>query len=145
MKHSVILGIVLGIVRSCWAQAPEVTFRAEARLVEVYATVLDPKGRYMDGLQKTSFRVTDNGVPQRLLRFENTSGDFSCAIVLDTTGSMTKSFPIVRNAISRLIDELRERDWLAIYGFNTGLELLHDFSRDRADAKRALLRTRAAA
>ena len=92
MKNSTILGLILAAIPpACLAQTPEVTFRTESRLVEVYATVLDQKGRYMDGIPQASFRITDNGVPQSLSRFENTAGDLSCAIVLDTTGSMTNS------------------------------------------------------
>jgi Ca-activated chloride channel homolog len=144
MKNSIVLWVLLAAVRTALlAQTPAVTFKSEARLVEVYATVLDQKGRYLDGIPRNSFQITDNGTPQKVEVFENTAAELSCAIVLDTTGSMTRAFPTVRNAIIHLIDELRDNDWLAIYGFNTSLELLHDFSTDRVAAKQALLRTRA--
>jgi VWFA-related protein len=118
-------------------------FRAESRLVEVYATVVDHRGRYIDDLRPESFRILDEGAPQPIVGFENGASDFSCAILLDTTGSMTEALPKVKNAIRRLIDQFRDGDWVAVYGFSTGLELLQDFSRDKAAAKAAVSRTRA--
>jgi len=127
----------------CAAQTPETIFRADSRLVEVYATVMDHKGRYIDGIPQTSFNITDNGEPQRLVSFESNASEFSCAILLDTTGSMTKTLPMVRNAILRLLDEFRDGDWVAVYGFSAGVELLQDFTLDKAAAKQVVLRTRA--
>jgi Ca-activated chloride channel homolog len=135
-------------VLSVWAatgaaQTPDVTFRTESRLVEVYATVTDHKGRYLDGIPQTSFHVTDNGEAQHLVSFESNASEFSSAILLDTTGSMTNTFPVVRNSILRLLDEVRDGDWVAVYGFSAGLELLQDFTLNKAAAKQAVLRTRA--
>jgi len=125
------------------AQAPEPLFRTEARLVQVYATVLDDRGRYIDDLRQDRFRIDDNGAPQPVVAFENSATDLSCAIMMDTTGSMVKALPAVKNAMVRLIDEFRDSDWIATYGFDVGLELLQDFTQDKAAAKKSVLRTRA--
>jgi len=125
------------------AQQPGLVFRAESRVVEVYATVLDHRGHYVDDLPRDAFRVLDNGAPQPIVTFENSATELSCAILLDTTGSMAAALPKVKNAVHRLIDEFREDDWVAVYGFSTGVETLQDFTRDRAAAKRAVSRVRA--
>jgi len=125
-------------------QEPPVVFRAESRMVELYATVLDRKGKYLDGLPRETFQITDNGVPQPIAAFENDTAELSCAFLLDTTGSMRDSLPLVKNSISRLLDEYREQDSVAVYGFSTTLDMLQDFTRDKAAAKRAVMRTRAA-
>jgi Ca-activated chloride channel homolog len=127
-----------------YPQEPPLVFRSESRLVEVYATVLDHRGKYLDGLPRERFQISDNGVPQPIAAFENNTAELSCAILLDTTGSMRDSLPTVKNAISRLIDEYRDQDSVAVYGFSTSLDLLQDFTRDKAAAKRAVMRTRAA-
>jgi len=46
----------------------------------------------------------------------------SCEILLDTTASMTASLPKVKSASYQLIDDFRQSDSLAIYGFTAGLE-----------------------
>jgi VWFA-related protein len=128
----------------CPGQTPEVTFETQVRLVEVYATVLDQRGRYLEGLERERFRVTDNGQPQPITAFEASSADLSCAILLDTTGSMARAMPVVKNAILKLLDELRPSDAAALYSFSNRLEALEGFTTDRQALKNALLRTRPA-
>jgi len=127
-----------------WTQAPDFTFTSEARVVEVYATVLDQRGRPLDGLARDRFRVLDAGAPQTLTAFETTTSDLSCAILLDTTGSMAKALPVVKNAILRFLDQLSPNDVAAIYGFSTTMVRLQDFTADKALAKKAVLHTRPA-
>jgi VWFA-related protein len=131
------------VVLALAAFGQDVTFRTNSRLVEVYATVRDEAGRYLDGLPRDRFAVRDNGEVQPLVAFESNSVPLSCAILLDTTGSMAAALPIVKNSVIRMLDELREEDTVAVYGFSTGLNRLQDFTTDKAAAKQAVLRTRA--
>jgi Ca-activated chloride channel family protein len=117
--------------------------RVDVRLVEVYATVLDQKGRYVDGLSPERFEVIDEGRPQKIRDFESTSSELSCALLLDTTGSMRPTLPAVKNAAVKLIDELGPRDAVAVMRFDDHLTVLQDFTTDKAVAKNAVLRTRA--
>jgi Ca-activated chloride channel family protein len=112
--------------------------------VEVYATVFDHKGKYLDGLDSHSFEVLDEGKPQRIITFESNRSELSCAILLDTTGSMARALPGVKNAMLRLIDEFRDNDSVAVYGFSTSLETLQDFTTDKKALRAAVLRARAA-
>jgi VWFA-related protein len=135
--------IFLSVALALAAFGQDVTFRTDSRLVEVYATVRDQDGRYLDGLPRDRFAVRDNGEIQPLVAFESNSVPLSCAILLDTTGSMAAALPIVKNSLIRMLDELREEDTVAVYGFSTGLNRLQDFTADKAAAKQAVLRTRA--
>jgi Ca-activated chloride channel homolog len=119
-------------------------FRVDSRLVEVYATIRDSHGHYLDGLPRDRFQVLDNGEPQPLVSFESDASRLSCAILIDTTGSMAGVLPVVKNSVSHMIDELREEDEVAIYSFNTSLNRLQEFTADKSAAKQAVLRTRAA-
>jgi VWFA-related protein len=118
-------------------------FKSDVRLVEVYVSVFDRKGLPVDDLKKERFRVLDEGRPQPIVSFEPASDALSCAILIDTTGSMRDSLGSVRNAVSTLLDQMRPDDTVAIYSFNTSLNILQDFTTDRASAKRAVQRTRA--
>jgi Ca-activated chloride channel family protein len=125
------------------ASGQDVLFKSEARLVEVYATVQDQHGRYIEGLTQDRFSVVDEGQPQQLLAFEPESSALSCALLLDTTGSMQKALPSVKNAVLSFLDELRPSDTVAAYSFSAALNLLQDFTLDHESLKRAILRTRA--
>ncbi len=135
--------LFLALISAAQAQPGGLVIRTEVRMVEVYATVFDSHGKFLDDLPREAFRLLDNGAPQPIVTFENSATDLSCAILLDTTGSMAAALPKVKNAIHQLIDEFRPNDWVAVYGFSTGVETLQEFSRDRAAAKRAVSRTRA--
>ena len=78
------------------------------------------------------------------MSFESNQSSLSCAILLDTTGSMFRALPGVKNAVLRLIDEFRGENSAAIYSFNTSLQVLQDFTSDKSALKTAVLRTRAA-
>jgi Ca-activated chloride channel family protein len=118
-------------------------FRSDVRLVEVYASISDQKGRHIDGLDRHRFRVEDDGAPQTIVSFEAESGELSCAILLDTTDSMQAALPKVKNAVSSFLDEMREGDAAGIFAFSSTLVTLQDFTTDRDAARRAVLRTRA--
>jgi VWFA-related protein len=142
MRNLRSLGLV-GFMLSVPVAGQDATFRTEGRLVEVYASVVDHSGRFIDDLSRDRFLVTDEGKPQSLVAFENRSTGLSCALLLDTTGSMSRALPQVKNAVVRLLDQFRPSDSVAVYGFNESLTTLQDFTTDRAAAKRAVFRTRA--
>lgn len=122
-----------------WQVVP--TFRSDVSLIEVYVTVLDHGGRYVTGLTRDRFEILDDGVPCSFAAFESPSSGFSCAILLDRTGSMGLAFPAVKNALLRFIDAFRENDVFALYSFNTSLTTLADYTRDKNAAKQAVLNT----
>lgn len=138
------LSSIFGAFGALLAQDGAVVFKSDVRLVEVYATVFDHQGRYLDGLNGSSFALLDEGVRQPIVTFESNQSNLSCAILLDTTGSMFRALPGVKNAVLRLIDQFRDEDPLAVYSFNTSLDVLQDFSTDKSALKSAVLRTRAA-
>ncbi|MGA9980371.1 MAG: VWA domain-containing protein [Candidatus Sulfotelmatobacter sp.] len=141
-RSCALLGILLSVTLAR-AQDDAGVFKVNVRLVEVYATVLDHKGHYVDGLGRDSFEVLEDGRPQSIHTFETNSDGISCAILLDTTASMTAALPRVKNSVVKLIDELADQDSVAIFTFDRRLVVRQDFTTDKDAAKRAVLRTRA--
>ena len=144
MKPFRTLGLALALAGAAAAQDPGVLFKSDVRLVEVYATIMDQKGKYLDGLTRDRFELRDNGAPQPLAVFETESAALSCAILMDTTGSMAHALAAVKNAVATLIDSLRPADSVAIYSFSDSMRMLQDFTTDKAAARRAMMRTRPA-
>lgn len=116
-------------------------FRTEGRLVEVYATVTDAHGRYVDDLTRDQFSILDGGQPRPLTGFESRSSELSVALLLDTTASMVEALPALKAAALRLIAELRPGDQVAVYSFNETVSRLVPFTADKDAAKRAVLHT----
>lgn len=142
MTRSVIRAISL-IVAVRLVLAQDAIFKQDVKLVEVYATVFDHGGRAVQGLTRDQFEIRDDGVVQPIQAFEASDKSLSCALLLDTTGSMRDVIPIVRNAAREFIDALRPMDSVGIYGFSDHVQVLAELGTDRTAARRALTRLRA--
>lgn len=119
-------------------------FRASGRIVEVYATVTDSRGRYVDDLNAGQFTILEGGNPKPVFAFENHTSSVSVALVFDTTGSMETTLPALKSAALRLLDDLRPEDSVAVYGFNNRVTELQPYTTDKVAAQRAVLRAHAA-
>jgi len=85
--------VVLWIVLGAYSQEPATIIKVQVRLVEVYASIHDQKGHFVDGLSRENFQVLEDGKAQQIAAFDSTSQSLSCAILLDTTGSMKEVLP----------------------------------------------------
>jgi Ca-activated chloride channel family protein len=112
--------------------------------VEVYATVKDAHGHYVDDLPGGEFTITEDGKPLPTVAFETRVAPVSVALLFDTTGSMQAALPALRNAALKLIADLRPIDSVAVYSFNDSVTELQPFTTDKSSAKRAVMRTHAA-
>ncbi len=121
----------------------EAMFRADGRLVEVYATITDSGGHFIDDLPRERFTIVDQGKQPKIVAFEPRSSEVSVALLLDTTGSMQNALPALKNAALRLIEDLRPSDSVAVYSFEYSVHELQPFTTDKDSAKRAVLRTQA--
>jgi len=138
----VALGALLNPPASAAQDAPTVLHLA-ARLVEVPVTVQDSSSHYVDQLSRDDFRIIENGQPQTLKYFASSGDSLKCAILLDTTGSMTSVLPRLKNSVLRFIDELGPEDSVAIYSFSESVVTRQELTKDKAEAKRAVLGLRA--
>jgi VWFA-related protein len=118
-----------------------ITIRSAVNTVEVYATVFDSKGKYVSGLTHDRFEILDDGTPCPITAFEPTTSKFSCALLLDRTGSMLATMPALKNSVLRFIDSFRDNDSFAVYSFSTSLTSMQDFTQDKKAAKQAVLHT----
>ena len=141
--RNTLVGVLLAVAATPHLAAQEFLIKTEVRLVEIHATVLESGKRYVPGLSQDAFEILDEGKPQPITIFEADSAKLACAIVLDTTGSMQKSLPGVKNAIARFIDEFREPDAVSVYTFSDNLRCLQPFTEDKRMARQAIFSTRA--
>jgi Ca-activated chloride channel family protein len=118
-------------------------FRSDSKLVEVYTTVTDGRGRYVDNLTLQQFKLLSGKDPQSIFAFEPQTSDLSVALLLDTTGSMVDTIASLKRAAIKLIDSLRPGDSVAVYSFSDQVTELAAYTTDRGITKRAVMSTRA--
>lgn len=94
--------------------------RVDVDLVELYTTVVDRRGRPVEGLAKEDFRVLEDGAEQQVRRFELVKDlPIYAGVLLDTSASMTSDLPdAVRGALSFFETIITPKDRAAVITFN---------------------------
>ena len=121
-------------------------FRSGVDLINVTATVTDRSGRFVPGLQQADFVVHEDDQPVDVTHFSAERVPVSLGIVLDTSGSMAgDKIANARAAIERFLDQLLSPDdEVFLYGFSNDIELIQDWTSNRAALSAGLRRVRAA-
>ena len=118
-------------VRQANAQDQDDVVRVSTDLVVLNVTVLDKNGKFVTGLKRGDFQISEDGVEQKSAGFSAEETPFAAAILLDTSGSMESRLTLGRSAAIRFLDGLREQDVASIYSFHTKVEQWGDYSPGR--------------
>lgn len=105
--------------------------RVKTDLVTLTLTVTDPYGRYVSGLGKNAFTISDNGVEQEITFFSDSDTPVSVGIIFDVSGSMSgQKIAKARKALERFITSSHPMDEYFLIAFNSRAQLLMDRTRD---------------
>jgi len=101
-------------------------------LVSILASVTDDKGEPVIGLTQSAFQLTEEGIAQRIVRFEpQTNRPLDLALMIDTSGSAAIELRIERDAAEHFVQEVvRPGDRLAVFSFTSDVVQLSNFSDD---------------
>ncbi|MGH9350262.1 MAG: VWA domain-containing protein [Vicinamibacterales bacterium] len=128
------LALCLGL--SLLAQEP--TFKSGTRVVPVVATVLDPTGRLVPGLEKEDFSILDNGKPQEISFFLSEATPFTVVVMLDYSASMTANLELLEAAAEQFLLRMLPADRGQVGAFSDKIQLSGTFTSDRDDLIGAL-------
>ncbi|MEW6756902.1 MAG: VWA domain-containing protein [Acidobacteriota bacterium] len=104
--------------------------------VKAVVSVLDALGNPVTGLPASAFCLTEDGVP--ITGFTVTSGsagagDLYTALVLDNSGSLgSTAFNDEKTAAKAFLALLGSTDQASVYGFTSTVDLVMDFTTDKA-------------
>jgi VWFA-related protein len=113
-------------------------FRRDVQTVAIYATVLDTNGRLIPDLEREHFEVLDDGKPQALTVFRSDVQPVSVVVMLDTSGSMTMNFDLLKLAAEQFVIRLHPKDRARIGSFSDDIRLSPQFTSNRDDMIRIL-------
>jgi len=114
-------------------QPPPPTFRTGTQIVSLFVTVTDAQRRLVPNLVQEDFEVRDNDKPQPIVLFENKNLPITVVVMLDTSGSMTGSLALLRDAAEQFLIRLFPDDKAKVGAFNDKIEVSGRFSSDRDD------------
>jgi Ca-activated chloride channel homolog len=106
--------------------------RVQTDLVNILASVTDDKGEPVIGLDQSTFQLFEEGVEQKIVRFEpQTDRPLSLAVMMDSSGSAAIELKIEKDAAARFVAEVvRPGDRLAIFSFSANVTQLSNFTDD---------------
>jgi len=123
-------------------QQPGAVIRKDVNLVVLHTTVIDDRGRFVDGLKLENFRVLEDKSEQKLSVFKREDIPVSMGLVVDNSGSMRDKRPRVNEAALTLIQGSNPQDEAFVVNFNDDyyLDLDKDFTSSIPELKEALER-----
>ena len=112
--------------------APDEVDRVDVHFVELYTSVLDRRGRPVEGLDSGDFTVREDGVEQQVRRFELVRElPIYAGLLLDTSSSMVEELDEALLAAHRFFETvITPRDRAAVITFNHAPELAVRFTAD---------------
>jgi Ca-activated chloride channel homolog len=116
--------------------------KVQVNLVVLHTTVLDDRGKFVEGLTQDSFRVYEDKVEQKLDVFKREDIPVSMGLVIDNSGSMRDKRPRVNEAALTLVQASNPSDEAFVVNFNDDfyLDLDKDFTNSIPELKEALER-----
>ena len=131
------------VAPAVWSPILEIS--TVTRVVDVYATVKDVRGRLVTNLRRDQFDLREDGVPQTLDLFANeTDAPLSLGLVIDTSVSQAGLLPTERaRARAFLNGVLRPSDRAFVMGFDRDVALLQGLTSEGPLLARAIDAVRA--
>jgi Ca-activated chloride channel family protein len=120
--------------------APGQADAIDVRLVELYTTVADGRGRPVEGLDPAAFRVLEDGVPQKLRRAERVAETpLRIVTLIDNSASMQPRMEATRQAALEFLRRvIRPQDQAAVITFNDAPRVAVDLTGDLAALEEGL-------
>jgi VWFA-related protein len=109
------------------------TISVEVNLVNVLFTVADKKGKFVTNLKKDDFKVFEDERVQSITNFSNeTNLPLTIALLVDTSGSIRDKLRFEEEAAIEFFYSTLQRgkDKALVISFDSGVELLQDFTDD---------------
>jgi VWFA-related protein len=121
---------------------PAAQIRSEVSVVNVFVTVRDRQKAIVPGLKQDDFQLYEDGQPQEISYFSAEANlPITLGLLMDTSGSEQFLLGAEKDAGSRFLARLLKKGDLAmVMSFDVDVDLLADFSDDRAMLNRAINR-----
>jgi Ca-activated chloride channel homolog len=135
MKKPAALWFFLTVCAYCLCAAqeePSTTVKVSVRLVNVFVTVTDARGAPISNLAKDNFKLSEDGIEQKISVFDKESAlPLSIILAVDTSLSTKKDLPLELASARRFAHSiLRPIDGLAVFQFSEIVDEVVPFTPD---------------
>src|ERR1051326_8712781 len=103
------------------AQQPP-TFKSGTQIVSLFVTVQDAQKRLVANLTQNDFEVFDNDKPVAITYFDSSLHPINVVAMLDTSGSMTLTIDLLKQAAEQFVLRLLPDDKARVGAFNDKIQ-----------------------
>jgi VWFA-related protein len=126
------------LIQTAMTKDLEYVETVDVDLVQVTTVVTDDRGRFVAGLTKKDFTVSEDGKPQRITNFSDGTTPLELVSAIDVSSSVQTALPGMKKAAARFLAGLDARDRVTVLGFNDNIFTLARRSTDAAVRDRAI-------
>ena len=120
------------------APLPKANIRVDTTVVLIPVTVTDPLNRFVTGLEKENFKISEDKVEQKIRQFSSEDAPLSVGLVFDTSGSMGNKMEKSRQAVAEFLKTMNPEDEAFLVEFNDRAELALGFTRSPEEIQNKL-------
>jgi Ca-activated chloride channel family protein len=117
---------------------PRSNIRVDSTLVLIPVTVTDPLNRFVTGLEKENFKLTEDKQPQEITQFSSEDAPLSVGVVFDCSGSMGHKLDKSRQAVAQFFKLANPEDEFFLVQFNDSANLIQAFTRNLEEIQNKL-------
>jgi VWFA-related protein len=143
MRHYLTVGfacLLIGCFVACGAHAQvqkdsaepsQTKIKVQSILVNQPVTVRDSNGRMVHNLEVSNFRLTDNGIEQKISYFDVGGDAISLVVLVETSLRIESVLPVLKKSgilLSQAV--MGPNAEAAVIGFNDSVDTLQDFTTD---------------
>jgi VWFA-related protein len=137
-RRSLLASLLSAPVLAPFARAQ---FSTSVKVINVFATVRDKDGKIVKGLTKEDFTLSEDGRPQKIQYFTQSSDlPLTLGLLIDTSGSERRNIATERDASYKFLESVLrpEKDKAFVIHFDREVELLQDLTASRERLEKAL-------
>ena len=126
------------VVRTTRTAAAEFAETVAVDVVKVTVTVTDERGRYVKGLPRSAFRVSEDGRPQTISHFFQEDAPLELVVAVDMSESMAPAISTLKTAVSDFLGAVPPRHAVTLLGFNDDVFTLARRAGDATERVKAV-------
>ena len=97
---------------------PDYSLKVDTALVQVPVLVTTKDGQFIPGLKEGNFRVLEDGVPQRITKFEVSQAPITAVLLVEFASRSYYFMYDALNASYSFAQSLKPEDWVAVVAFD---------------------------
>jgi len=114
------------------------TLSTATNLVNVDVMVLDKDGNPLPNLNRTNFKLFDDGVPQTLSNFGTAEAPMTTCMLVEFSNKYWPFLILALRYAYNFVHFIQPKDWTAVVSFDMKPQILTDFTQDRSQVVGAL-------